>query len=172
MKNKAKRQEKWFWERHFGIPNGKIELIYPIVEHLNYRDSEIGDHELYWLSTRLTVIRRLDLDNSLVTDAGISWLTHLKIQELRLKNCNITASCLADLNKITTLTLLHLKSTSLTLDDVFKLDRLTGLNMLLVSSNDNELITREKVKALHGIFPFCEFIVNGQGYYPPAAATE
>ncbi len=166
MKNKEKKKEKEFWRREFRIAPGRIAFIDPEVERLNFRHSELDDDGIYWITTRLKIIHQLDLDETYVTDKAIQYLTKLDyIKELRLKGCDgISPGCLADLNKLTGLELLHLGSTGITLDDVHALFSLQKLQLLLLRSSQTEEVIVEKVRQLKKILPSCKFNVNYKIY--------
>jgi len=158
---KKDKLEKEFWLKHFGIPHNQLGNIAPEVERLNFKDEEVNDDALLWITTRIKRIGQLDLDNTSITDEGIKHLASLEsIKELRLKGCNITKDCLGDLNKLGTLELLHLGNTPIGLDDVPLLASLQHLSLLLVSSSEAENVIEEKVFELKFLLPECTVNVN------------
>ena len=159
MKNK---KEAYFWKRHFNKAPNELHLIPNKAGRFNYRDSEIDDEFLYWITLRIKIIDQLDLDNTLVTNEGIKHLSTMEaIRELRLKGCGgIDNGCMEYLNKITSLELLHLGSTSIDLDDLKELGLLQNLKLLLVSSGESEAVIKEKVAVLKQMFPHCKMNVN------------
>lgn len=161
---KEKQKEKYFWKRQFNI--SRLEDIPKEINRYNFRDTEVDDEWLFWITARVKVIHQLDLDNTLVTDEGIKHLSKLEsITELRLKGCHsISNACLGNLNKLTGLELLHLQGTAVDLNNIHELKALKNLKMLLLSSNDSVEIIVEKTAALKKIFPSCEIIINGQSY--------
>ena len=159
MKNK---KEAYFWKRHFNKAPNELHLIPEKVGRFNYRDSEIDDEFLFWITLRIKIIDQLDLDNTLITNEGVKHLSKMEaIRELRFKGCRgINNGCMKYLNKITSLELLHLGSTTIDLDDVKELSSLQNLKLLLVSSSESEAAIKEKVAVLKKIFQHCELNVN------------
>lgn len=161
---KKDKKELYFWKRHFNIKNNNLDSIPTEVNRFNFRHSEVDDEWLLYITSRIKVIHQLDLDETLITDKGIYFLTKLEtIKELRLKGCrDISKECLNDLNQIKSLELLHLGGTSIDLDDLYKLSALQSLKLILVSSSDNIAVIKEKVSALKHFFPLCIINVNHQ----------
>ena len=161
---KENKKEKYFWKRNFNID--LLEDVPIEINRYNFRDTEVDDEWLFWITLRIKIIHQLDLDNTLVTDEGIKHLSKLEsITELRLKGCHsISNACLGDLKKLTGLELLHLGGTAVDLSSIHELKVLKNLKMLLLSSDESEEIILEKAAILKGIFPFCEIIINGQSY--------
>ncbi|MDB5227509.1 MAG: hypothetical protein JWN78_1702 [Bacteroidota bacterium] len=157
-----KKKEKYFWEKYFGISYNQAGNLNPVVKRLNFRDSELDDEELFFLISKMKSICQLDLDNTLVTDKGIQYLTKLEsIKELRLKGCKgITQKCLHDLASMKELELLHLGSTFITLEDAKTLSRLQNLKLLLLSSDDPQEVIKKEASALRLLFPNCEININ------------
>ena len=161
---KEKQKEKYFWKRQFNI--SRLEDIPKEIKRYNFRDTEVDDEWLFWITASVKVIHQLDLDNTLVTDEGIKHLSKLEsITELRLKGCHsISNACLGDLKKLMGLELLHLGGTAVDLSSIHELKALKNLKMLLLSSNDSVEIIVEKAATFKKIFPSCEIIINGQNH--------
>jgi hypothetical protein len=159
---KENKMEKYFWKRQFNI--SRLEDVPTEINRYNFRDTEVDDEWLFWITARVKVIHQLDLDNTLVTDESIRYLSKLEsITELRLKGCHsISNACLGNLNKLTGLELLHLQGTAVSLNSIHELKALKNLKMLLLSSDESEEIILEKAAILKGIFPFCEISLTGK----------
>ncbi len=114
---KADKEELYFWQRHFNIKNNDLASIPKEIDRLNLRiqDTEVDDKWLLYISLRIKIIDRIDLDDCLITDEGVKHLSTLSsIKQLRLKGChNVTNAALAYLNKLTDLQLLHLSGTAI-----------------------------------------------------------
>jgi len=160
----AKKKEKYFWEKYFGISYSQAGNLNPVVKRLNFKDSELDDEGLLFLISKVKVIDQLDLDNTLVTDKGVQYLTKLEsIKELRLKGCRgITQKCLPDLASMKELELLHLGRTVVTLEDAKTLSRLQNLKLLLLSSDDPQELIKKEASILRSLFPGCEININHQ----------
>ena len=141
-----------------------MHLISKEQHRFNFRDSEVDDDYLFWLTSRKKIVGQFDLDNSLITNQGVKYLSEMEsVKELRLKGCRgINKGCLSYLNKITSLELLHIGGTAINLDDIKKLSALQNLELLLVSTNEGETEIKEKVADLKQLFPNCEINVNHQ----------
>ncbi len=163
---KLSKEEKKYWERKWGYRQQQVLAMDTDVYRYNFRDSETSDEDLYWITTRVKSINRLDLDNTLVTDAGVQYLTRLEaLTELRLKGCKgVTAAAIDDLSQLKTLELLHLIGTGIDLADIAPLQTLSNLKLLLVSSGDSEPEIRQQMAVLKPLFPQCELNVNHKVY--------
>ena len=160
------KKEKKYWEQNWGIPSHHLDAMNPEVDRYNFRDWETNDEDLFWITSRIKIIHQLDLDNTLVTDEGIGYLTRLELlKELRLKGCHsVTKNCLPHLNKIAGLELLHLIGTQIDLQDIAPLFDLKSLKTLLVSSEAVESEIKEKVKLFQQYLPTCTINVNYRVY--------
>lgn len=159
-----KKKEKYFWKKYFNFPDRLEEIPYAI-EHINLRCTEVDDEDLEYLVSRIMLIEMLDLDETSVSNNGIKQLIKLKgLKELRLKdNYPINNDCIPDLNKMTGLELLHLGSTSITIDGILQLNALQSLKRLLFSMENIEN-NGEKMLQLKSLLPHCEFIINNKLY--------
>jgi hypothetical protein len=159
---KQLKKESQFWER-FGFT--KTDEIPTHVNHIDLRCSKITDDELGILVSRINSVNMLDLNDTGITCKGIEHLAKLEhLSELRLKECSeLNDDCIPFLNQLTTLTLLHVKSTNITIDGILKLDSLTNLETLLFSADSIDAI-RDKLERLSAMLPKCELIVDGIMY--------
>ena len=157
-----KKRELYFWKSNYGISGNQLHLIPKEQHRFNFRDSEVNDDFLFWLTSRKKIVEQFDLDNSLITNIGVKYLSEMEsIKELRLKGCHgIDKGCLGYLNKITSLQLLHIGSTAINLSDIKELKSLQKLKLLLVSSNEGEAEIKEKVAALKQLLLHCVINVN------------
>lgn len=162
--NKSKK-EKYFWNKYFNFPD-KLENISPAIEHINLRCTEVDDEDLEFLVSRIKKIDFLDLDETAISNAGVKTLTKLiSLKELRLKdNYAIDNNCIPELNTITSLELLHLGSTSITIDGILQLNALQNLKRLLFSMENTEDFD-VKMLQLKSILSNCEFIINNKLYH-------
>jgi hypothetical protein len=158
------KKEKTFWKKYFNFPD-KLEDIPQAIEHINLRCTEVNDEDLEFLVGRIKLIHQLDLDQTEISNEGLKYLAQLQgLKELRLKdNYPITDGCIPYLNRLTSLTLLHLASTAVTLDGLLQLDALQNLERLFFSADNNEDIS-QKMLQLKIILPNCEFIINSRIY--------
>lgn len=135
-------------------------------DHYDLRPlDDLNDDGLAYLLTNVKGINMLDLNETEITNASIALLTKLEyVVELRLKGCtDLDNECIADLNKITTLQLLHIKGTSITIDGILQLTNLINLKKLLFSADDVEAI-KDKLLLLRNVLPNCEFVVDDIPY--------
>ena len=161
-KKMARLKEERFWGNffYFNVPK-HLDQVPQHLERVNFRIYNVDDYGLSQMVEYVQTINQLDLDGTDVTNAGIAELTKLKdIKELRLKECSfIDKGCLADLNKLTGLTLLHLGGTSITTADAPQLNALQNLTLLIIPSVDYE--NREKeLPALQALWPDCHIIIK------------
>jgi len=159
MANKRRAEKEL--KRRYGKMAASME---PYYHHLDLRIfSELDDTALEYILQKVKGVDMLDLNETEITNKSIAFLCGLEhIKELRLKGChNIDDDCIADMNRITSLELLHIKDTGITINGVMQLLALTNLKTLLCSSTDGENIT-EKAEQLKAIFPSCKVVIDGK----------
>lgn len=168
MKNIKK--EKAFWNKYFNFPGGTADIS-PAVRHLSFNSTEVDDEDLGYLVSRIKVIEIMDLKLTQISNAGIKEIAKIHgLKELNLKdNYPISNDCIADLNKLTDLEILHVRATSINIDGVLQLTALPNLKQLFFSEADVDSIS-EKMLQLKSIMPNCEFIIEGKVYTPDAIA--
>lgn len=151
------------WKHRFGNLNGKVE---PYFHHLDLRRiDDLDDEGFTYLMASVRGVNMLDLNETEITNESIKLLTGLEfVKELQVKGCRLDNTCIPDLNKITSLELLHLKHTAVTIDGLLHLHALTNLKTLLFSADDVEAI-KDKMMQLKAMHPNCEFIIDGKPYY-------
>jgi len=147
---------------------GKLaESMLSYYDHLDLRlFDDLHDDGFAYIMANVRGINMLDLNETEITNESIRLISILEyVKELRVKGCyQLDDGCINDLNKITSLELLHLKNTSVTIDGLLKLDALTNLKTLLFSADDVEAI-KEKMLQLKTMHPACEFVIDGKPYY-------
>ncbi|TBW29286.1 hypothetical protein [Gramella sp. KN1008] len=157
---KLSKKERRFWKTKFSFKD--IESIPTEMIHLNLRDESFTNEELCFITSRIRKIERLDLDNNLIDDEGITCLKNLEyIRELRLKSMNITDASIESLCKMQGLELLHLGSTEVTCKGVSKLSTLKNLKTLIVSPPE---IEESSLNYFLEEVPGCELIINYKPY--------
>ena len=164
-KKKLERlKEEKFWAsiRFYARLPGDLEKIPEHIHHFRCKDAGIDDT---WLEKMVTVVRSinmLDLDENEITNNGVLHLTKLEsLKELRLKSCSLVNNeSLEYLSQITSLELLHIGGTSITIDQLIKLNTLKNLRTILVSSDADIDTVREILSPIGNELPTCEFIVN------------
>lgn len=150
------RREKRFWRDHFRISTPNKAALE--IDHLNYRDTELTDEQLCFLTTRINRISRLDLDGTLVTNEGIACLIMIsEIKELRLKGLAIDDKCVPRLRELKSLEILHLGSTDISCHGIASLTPLKNLRRLICSPPE---ILPEKLLEFQQAIPDCELLVN------------
>lgn len=161
---KKNKRELFFWESQFNIRKGQLHTLPASVSRFNFRDSEITDEQVGWITARIKKVDQFDLDHSLITDEGMQYLARLEyIRELRLKGCRgVTQASIPFLDKMAGLELLHLGGTSVSLDDALGLGALQELKLLLLRSDEEEQIVREKAAQLQQLLPGCAININYQ----------
>jgi hypothetical protein len=112
----------------FGDPGFVCAEQFQVVDR-----SKFGDEDIVALR-ELTYLKRLDLSNSQITDAGLVHVEELSmgcpIWELYLSGTDVTDSGLVHLQKLDSLSELHLGSTQITDDGLVHLKALTDLRTL------------------------------------------
>jgi hypothetical protein len=156
-------RNKKYWQRRFGYL-ADVDAYY---NHLNLMHvDDLDDEAFAYLISPVKGVDMLDLNETEISNDSIKLLTGLEyVKELRVKGCHkIDDACVSDLNKITSLELLHLKNTSVTIDGILKLNQLTRLKKILFSADDADAI-KEKMLQLKTILPGCDFVINSKPYY-------
>ena len=134
--------------------------------HLDFRSIEDFDDEALANELRnVNGVNMLDVNETDITNESIKLLTHLEyVNELRAKECRyLDNNCISDLNKLTSLTFLHVKSTAITIDGLLQLNNLQQLKTLMFSADDVAGI-KEKLLQLKVMLPLCEIIINSKPY--------
>ena len=151
-----------YWQRRFG----KLADAEPYHHHLDLRRiHDLDDEGFAYLIAPVKGVNMLDLNETEITNESIKLLTRLDyVKELRAKGCKIDDGCINDLNKITSLELLHVKNTAVTIDGLLQLNGLFNLKKILFSADDVEAI-KEKMLQLKTMHPICEFVIDGKPYY-------
>jgi len=164
------KKEKAFWNKYFNFPGGPADIS-PAIKHISFNCTEVDDEDLGYLVSRIKVIEMLDLELTQISNAGIKEIAKLKgLRELKLKdNYPISNDCIADLNKLTGLEMLHVRATSINIDGLLQLTALPNLKRLFFSEEDVDSIS-EKMLQLKYIMPNCEFIIDGKVYTPDVIA--
>lgn len=153
-----KKKEKVFWKSYFGVSAPSLAL--EKIQRLAWKDQNVTNYDLEILCSRVKSIYQMDLDNNLITNKGIEYLTRLnKIEELRLKGLNIDDDSLKFIQEIPGLKLLHLGGTNISYEGVTRLSSLTNLETLICTFNPIDPIPLRKFKES---LPKCELIVNYQ----------
>ncbi len=112
--------EEWFGAELFGR-----------VDEVDLREGKVDNGLLIHIGV-LKELRRLDLSNADIDDAGVRHIAHLPLQELWLQSTDITDASAATLSKIKSLYFLQLNATSLSdafLENLQPLPELKDLGM-------------------------------------------
>ena len=161
---KMSKKERRFWKTRFGTKNPK-ELP-DHIDHLNWKLADVTDEQLGWLTSRISSITMLDLDENRLTNSGIAHLTNMDyLAELRLKGNLIDDEAIEYIKQLKDLELLHLGSTNITIDGILKLTSLSNLKKLLFSLDESN--DPSKLKEFTRSLPDCEIIINHKIYYRP-----
>lgn len=147
---------------------GKLhESLAGYHDHIDFRSLDDFDDDAFaWLMQNVKGVNMLDLNETDISNESISLLVNLEyVKELRAKEChNLNNDCVEDLNKLTSLVFLHLKSTNITIDGLLKLKDLSRLKTLMFSADDTISI-KEKLLQLKNMLPGCELVINSKRYY-------
>ena len=157
------RNEKYRKGR-FGDPIGKIQ---PYCHHLDLRHiDDLDDIGFAYIIEAVRGVDMLDLNELEITNDTIRLISTLEyVKELRAKGCHkIDDDCVVDLNKITSLEFLHVRNTSITIDGLLQLNKLTNLKTLMFSADDVDAI-KEKMIRLKTMLPQCDLVINSKPYY-------
>jgi hypothetical protein len=165
-KKKERLREEQFWHNffYFNVP-ANVNEVPQHLNRVNFRICGVDDYGIGEMAEYVTSVNMLDLDDTAITNQAIETLTKLAaIKELRLKECcGIDAGCIASLNKLTGLVLLHLGGTAITAKDALGLSGLQQLETLLLSSENYEG-EEAHFRALKAMLPQCELIVDHKVY--------
>ena len=151
-------------ERRFGA---LAENLVGYVDHIDFRFfDDFNDEAFAFLMKNVKGVNMLDLNETNITNESIEFLTNLEyVNEIRARQCeNLTDDCSEDLNKLTQLTFLHLRSTSITIDGLLNLKDLTNLKTLLFSAEET-LSKKEKLLDLKLMHLPCEMVIDSKPYY-------
>lgn len=164
-KKKERIKEEQFWENffYFNVPEGINELPRHL-NHVRFRLYGVDDEGLAMMVPELDSITMLDMDETTITNEGISHLAKLHyIKEMRLKGCDgINDGCIRFINNIKGLELLHLGGTPITVDGIMQLF-LPGLKQLYISAGYDDG-TKAKLQRFTKAFPKCDVIVNHKDF--------
>ncbi len=164
MKKNGGVKTKKELERRFGK---MAESITGYQEHIDFRSVEdFNDEAFAFLMENVKGVNMLDVNETDITNESITLLTGLEyVKELRAKECHhLDNDCVDDLNKLTSLVFLHLKSTNITVDGLLRLKNLPDLKTLMFSADDVAAI-KEKLLQLKTMLPHCEIVINSKPYY-------
>jgi hypothetical protein len=160
----ANRNKK-YWKRRFG--DLTPENMLPYYHQLDLRRiGDVDDEGLAYLLTSVKGVNMLDLNETDITNESIKLITKLEyVHELRLKGIDaLDNHCIDDLNKLTSLTFLHINHTGINIDGLLRLQHLKALRTLLFSADD-EVAIQDKVLQLHQMLPGCELVMNSKPQY-------
>ncbi len=160
--NKAKEEKEL--KRRYGKLAESMESYY---HHLDLRPlDELNDEAFAYIIKNVKGINMLDLNETEIGNKSITLLTGLEyVKELQLKQCRqLDNDCIDDLNRLTELEFLHVKSTAITIDGLLRLTALTKLKELMFSADDADNI-KEKMLQLKQQLPGCAFTVNSKPWY-------
>ncbi|RKQ49508.1 hypothetical protein BXY85_0497 [Roseivirga pacifica] len=154
---KMDRKEKRFWELFHGFKNEKA--IPEVTDRLFYKEMELYDEHLEYISRRVKKVDRLEMNETYVTDTGLEALTKMeRIKELQLKSLEgVTDAAIPVLSQIKGLELLHLGGTSVTVNGAKGLSAAANLNRLILSRGN---ATDAEIEALKAALPNCDVAVN------------
>ena len=164
MGRHSKAKEEKELKRRYGKLAEGMRSYY---DHLDLRPlPELNDEAFAYIMKNVKGVNMLDLNETEIGNESITLLTGLEyVKELRLKECRrLDNDCIDDLNKLTELEFLHLKSTAITIDGLLRLTDLTKLKELMFSNEDVESI-KEKMLQLRQQLPGCAFTVNSKPWY-------
>ncbi len=157
---KLKGKEKHFWKTHFNISN--LEAIPLEMSHYTGIDSEEDDEFLFYLTSRVQTIHKINLRCTRITDEGVNYISNLKnLKELKLKNhVHITKKCLPNLNKLISLEYLDISKNCIEIEDLIVLSNLQNLKELHISSDESQEYISKKIKLLQAMLSSCIIYVN------------
>lgn len=136
---KLKGQEKYFWW-HFGRINDSRHIPAELSGFSGIDDSDVNDEYVRMIAARVSIVHRIYLKETMVTDTGVKFISNFKqLTHLTLmKHEGITKACLPYLNKLVDLEYLDVWKTKIRLEDLGALTNLKKLKELYVSPNDEE----------------------------------
>lgn len=143
-----------------------VESISDYYHHLDLRPfDDLDDDAFAYIMAKVKGVNMLDLNETEITNESIKLLTKLEyVNEIRAKQCrNLDNGCIDELNKLSSLVFLHVKSTAITIDGLLQLNNLPNLKELMFSADDVESIA-DKMHLLKEQLPNCSFIVNSIPY--------
>lgn len=157
----TKGKEKHFWKSRFNV---SILANIPLeVNDFKAIDGEVGDQDLYYLTSRIKSIRGIYLKFTNVTDEGVKNISTIQnLKQLTLRDHkNITKESIPYLAKLVNLEYLDVLKTKIQLEDLSGLFNLQNLKELYVSSDNlNEEYLLENVIAMKEILPNCILYIN------------
>ncbi len=159
---KKDKKELYFWKRHFNIQS--IAAIPQEMDKYTGIDSDEDDQFLLYLTSRVSVIHKIDLECTYITDEGVKYISNLKeLKELSLRNHNkITKESVPFLNQLTDLVYLDISKTEITLEDLASLSNLQNLKELHISTEESKEYIVEKISILKKQLPNCLIHVNNE----------
>ena len=154
------KKELNFWKSHFNI--NSIAAIPQEMDKYTGIDSDEDDQFFLYLTSRVSIIHKIDLRCTFITDEGVKHISTLKeLKELSLRNHNkITKESLPFLNQLTDLEYLDLSKTEITLEDLPALSNLQNLKELHISDEESKESIQEKRSLLKQILPKCTVYIK------------
>ena len=158
------KSEKKFWQRHYRIE--KLANIPHEMKGIVSIDSDLDDDFLFYVTSRVPIIRAFDLENTDITDEGVKLISIVKhVEKLELKSSKqITKACLTYINNLRELKLLNLMKTNISLNDITILKDLPNLEELYMSSEESDEFNFERVIQLKETLPNCKVFINYNSY--------
>jgi Leucine-rich repeat (LRR) protein len=154
------KKELYFWKSHFNI--NSIAAIPQKMEKYTGIHSDEDDQFLLYLTSRVSIIHKIDFECTHITDEGVKHISKLKgLKELSLRNhYKITKESVPFLNQLKNLVYLDISKTAITLVDVIALYDLQNLEELHLSCEEPDDFILEKINELKEVLPQCKVYVN------------
>ncbi|PHR12778.1 MAG: hypothetical protein COA40_07825 [Aequorivita sp.] len=140
---KLSKEEKKFWQRHFRIE--KLENIPTEMSGYTAIDESNDDEFFYYLSKRVSIIPKIYLKRTWVTDEGVAHIRKLQqLKELTLRSHpNITKASIPYFNQMPHLERLNITRTQITLSHLCESLNNQNLKEVFLDSEENE--TEEEI---------------------------
>ncbi len=154
------KQEKKFWQRFFRIENlNEIPVEWNTITGMG---TEEDDNYFYFISLRVSILRKIDLKDTLVTDEGVQHMTNFK--ELAVLNLRkheaITKESILYFNQMQSLESLDITKTSITLADLCERLNNQHLKEVFISSDTTDIYIEEMAFILKERMPGCDIYLD------------
>lgn len=160
-----KGKEKNFWRDHFKVTS--LTEIPSDIELFKAIDSEMDDLFLFFLTSRIKIIKELYFKFTLITDEGVQLISTIQnLRRLTLReHKNITNESIPYINKLVDLEYLDILKTEITLEDIPGLCNLQKLKELYITSDNlDEEYLLQHVMEMKELLPNCILYINYKCY--------
>lgn len=157
-----KKREKKFWKKQLQCSPEVFAIMTGERLALNAWFIAVTDEIISFLVPHLNNVTDLNLTTTDISDEGVKILSSMsQLKHLRLKDTEITASCIPEIAKLVNLETLHLGSIKANCLDLLPLCKLNFLRRLVANPQD---LNHEAINSIIEKAPSLELVIYGKMY--------